>query len=396
MPRAIQFQLFARGAGNPSPLSTPLHASEILANAYEDGSENADCETKKRQKSNLTHIPKPHSSVSALRVAKLNAMKSNPASDIRKSALKLLGNRNLLERLLVLEKSHRGLSTDRVAFVGVANIAEHWWCTQKAVLKSRLGEYEFFATYLYSRINCAHRLGLIKKLPGDAESLLDIGHELTLADRQKLFESEEKGVEILTDYKEVVDKSGKLRALINPDLPAEQEKGYAKIAEAKGAQVVSGSMQEDPLLRGERAHLSAPEKYPAFLWAFSWKGFTVVGIPDGLTEQFVYEYKTTRNRYLFNFLKPVALAQADLYGHFFRRPRKRVQIHIIQEGKIETFEDPINGHRAEETLDAFARVERGEPAYPPKSWKCRNCEFNSTCSISQSKGGELRGPYEIR
>ncbi|HKI69860.1 MAG TPA: hypothetical protein VKA67_09750, partial [Verrucomicrobiae bacterium] len=140
-----------------------------------------------------------------------------------------------------------------------------------------------------------------------------------------------------------------------------------------------------PLERGHYAHYSPPEKYQAFRWNFPWRKYTAVGVPDGLTKQFVYEYKTTSNRFLFSFLKPVAFAQADLYGHFFNRPKKRVQIRILDENKIETFESLADVARAEETLNAFARVEGGRPAHPPRPWKCRKCEFKVTCPISQAK-----------
>lgn len=322
--------------------------------------------------------------MSALRVAKVNTLKSGAKGNIGVRVRKLIENPERLEQLLALEKKRRGLAADRLAFVGLANVTEHWWCTQKAVLKSRAEEGKFFYPYLHDRIVCAHRLGLIKKLPRNDEILLDIGREITLAERERLFESAVKDIEIVKEYAEIVDRNGKRRALINPDLPEEQRKDYGKMARAKGAQIISGSLSEDPLLRGTRAHLSPPEKYPSFRWAFPWQGYTVVGIPDGLTSQFVYEFKTTGSRYLLNFLKPVALAQADLYGYFFMRPRKRVQIRILQEGKVETFEEPINGNRAGETLNAFARVERGEPAHPPKAWKCRKCEYRMICPIRQA------------
>src|SRR5262245_1861688 len=59
------------------------------------------------------------------------------------------------------------------------------------------------------------------------------------------------------------------------------------------------------------------ERYPTIRWHFPWAGHVVVGLPDGLTGAFVYEYKTTASRYLAGHLEPVQLAQADLYGHFF-------------------------------------------------------------------------------
>ena len=244
----------------------------------------------------------------------------------------------------------------------------------------------FFAAYLDDRINYGGRLGLIKKLPQDDEGLLDVGHELTLAEVQRLSERNENKVPAVTFVSEErIDKNGKRRVFINPDLGEEERKHFEEEAKAKGAKMISVSNLDNPLERGRYAHYSPPESYPAFRWNFPWGRYTVVGVPDGLTKQFVYEYKTTKNRFLFGFLKPVAFAQAELYGYFFQRPKKRVQIKILDEDRIETFEELVDVGGAEETLTAFARVEGGHPADPPKHWKCRNCEFKLTCPISQAK-----------
>jgi hypothetical protein len=88
-------------------------------------------------------------------------------------------------------------------------------------------------------------------------------------------------------------------------------------------------------------------------------------VPDGLTEDFAYEYKTTRSRSLLRFMKPVAFAQADLYGYFFRRPKKRVQILVVEEDATQTWESPMDTGNAQRTLAAFASVDGGEPARPP-------------------------------
>lgn len=306
--------------------------------------------------------------------------------DSGNNRLGLATDRLRLEHLLALEKKRRGLAADRLAFVGIANVAEHWWCSQKAVLKSRADEPKFFAAYLSDRIRYADHLGLVKKLPQDDEALLDIGHNLTLAEVQRLSErNENKAPTVTFVSEERIDKNGKSQVFINPDLGEEERKHIEEEAKAKGAEIISVSNLDDPLERGRYAHYSPPESHPAFRWNFPWGDYTVLGIPDGLTKQFVYEYKTTGNRFLLGFLRPVALAQADLYGHFFRRPKKRVQIRILNEDKIETFEDLVDVARAEETLNAFALVEGGRPAHPPKPWKCRHCEFKATCSISQAK-----------
>jgi hypothetical protein len=119
--------------------------------------------------------------------------------------------------------------------------------------------------------------------------------------------------------------------------------------------------------------------------AFSLGALLCGGVPDGLTEDFAYEYKTTRTRYLLSFMKPPAFAQADLYGYFFRRPKKRVQILVVEENVTETIEEAVDVIRAEKTLSAFARVDAGQPAILPIAWKCKKCDFRATCPISQAK-----------
>src|SRR5262249_9780357 len=77
-------------------------------------------------------------------------------------------------------------------------------------------------------------------------------------------------------------------------------------------------------------------------------------------------------------------AQADLYGFFFRRPKKRVQILLVEEDATETWDEPVNGANAENTLASFARVDSGELPQPPPAWKCRLCDFRASCPISQA------------
>jgi hypothetical protein len=52
--------------------------------------------------------------------------------------------------------------------------------------------------------------------------------------------------------------------------------------------------------------------------------YVVVEVPDGITKGYVYEFKCTRRRGGLERAGSVEFVQADLYGYFFRRPRKRV------------------------------------------------------------------------
>jgi hypothetical protein len=309
-------------------------------------------------------------------------------NEIETKIEKLLADRERLAQLLSLEKKRRGVPQDSLVFVATANVAKHWWCTQQAVFTSRTDELSFFSVYLYDRIVCAHRLGLMHRLPRRREALLEIGAEITLADVEKLFKKDTeqpRRADVTFIYEDTVDDQGRRTRLINPDLSPEEKSFAADMTEEEGDVRVIDILEADPMRRGALLHLTRAERYPTFRWHFTWDRYTIIGVPDGLTDQFVYEYKTTRNRVLFRFMKSPAFAQADLYGYFFQRPSKRVQIYVLEENRTETFEALVDVTKAEDTLAAFARVDAGEAARPPRAWKCRICAFRGTCPICQAE-----------
>ena len=313
-------------------------------------------------------------------------------SDFGKTVTEIFQGQARLKQLMCLEKRRRGLDTDTLVFVGMANVAEHWWCTQQAVMKSRKNELEFFGSYLRDRLDYAHELGIIESLPKKRAALLDVGKEITLADVDKLLKkrTEEKqarlgGGSIASRwlFEEKIDRKGGRVRIINPNLHPLEFETCMEEAEKAGVQIVD--LESDPLLRGQLYEMDRAEKYPAIRWNFQWGRYVVVCIPDGLTKDFSYEFKTTRDQFLLGFRKPVAMTQADLYGYFFRRPNKRVQILVVEEDTIATFQEPVGLERAEETLAAFARVAEGGPPRPPVSWKCNPCQYRQSCPISQAK-----------
>jgi CRISPR/Cas system-associated exonuclease Cas4 (RecB family) len=313
--------------------------------------------------------------------------------DLETNLHEILRDDSRLQRLLALEKKRRGAPKDALVFVGMADVATHWWCTQQAVLKSRAIEQGVFEAYLHDRILYAHRLGIISKLPTRDGVLLDAGKEITLADVDKLLREEgqkaEERAKLLAGTRarwvseDRVDSAGARTRLINPDLPPEEREFQEEQAVEEGVRVID--LAEDPKLRGRVYQRIRAERYPTIRWNFCWDRYVVVGVPDGIGKDLVYEYKTTRTRSLIPFMKPVAMAQADLYGHFFRRPKKRVQVLVVDENITQTYEEMVSASHAEDTLAAFARVDAGQPARPPKPWKCRKCEFRATCPISQAK-----------
>ena len=294
-------------------------------------------------------------------------------SDIETKTHEILRDSTFLRRLLTFEKERRGVAHDALVFVGMADVASHWWCTQKAVFTSRANELSYFAAYLQDRLRYARRLNLLTQLPSTEGALLDVGKEVTLADVQKLLREQEQEaqkdgkrstrVEVTLEWRETVDRAGNRVRLINPNLPPWQRQLAEETAAEKGVRV--GDLEDDPKWRGEIYQKSRAEKHPTIRWNFPWCQYIVVGVPDGITNEFVYEYRTTRREGYLRNAKPGAFAQADLYGFFFCRPKKRVQIHLVEENDTRTWEEPVDRANAEGTLSAFARVDRGEPARPP-------------------------------
>ena len=72
---------------------------------------------------------------------------------------------------------------------------------------------------------------------------------------------------------------------------------------------------------GDTEHLEFAEKYPTIISFWEWENRYIVGFPDGLTDEFVYEFRSVNSYYLLQHLKPVALAPAGLYAYFLDRPK---------------------------------------------------------------------------
>ena len=72
---------------------------------------------------------------------------------------------------------------------------------------------------------------------------------------------------------------------------------------------------------------------PSFMWYFPWRRYIVLGIPDGLSKTTILERKRAANDYFAKTAsRPIARTQADLYGVFFRRTKKLVQIEVVDGG----------------------------------------------------------------
>jgi CRISPR/Cas system-associated exonuclease Cas4 (RecB family) len=297
-----------------------------------------------------------------------------------------------MRELLQLEKRRRGLDESQLVFIGMANVANYYWCAMKSLLQSRVNELMFFETYLSDRISYSFELGLISDMPTSVDELLAVGENITFSDVERLLKKRadsNRELGIIWEAATVIkDEGGKDIMIINPDIPTELKEQLAEDAKARGIRIAG--LEELPKLRGEIVESTRRERYPTIRWNFSWGNYVVNGVPDGITDTFVYEFKTTRNRFLMYYLRPVAFAQADLYGYFFKRKRKRVQVHVMEEDRTETWEEDVDDTNAIQVLSSFERVDKGEKPLPPKEWKCRSCELRRMCeSVKERWGAEF-------
>lgn len=136
----------------------------------------------------------------------------------------------------------------------------------------------------------------------------------------------------------------------------------------------------EAMAEGILAEIRYAEKHRKLRAYFVWKDYLVMSVPDGLGEDFAYEFKASRVAY---YALPVAKAQANLYAYFYHKPRIRVQILDRKTGKVKTYEEPADTGAAEALLERAEKLLRGEMRpIPPKKWKCRTCEFADECLIA--------------
>lgn len=288
------------------------------------------------------------------------------------------------DSLLALEKKRRGIPTDKLAFLSISNVAHYAWCAAQSVLVSRRDELKFFESYLHDRLSYSASLGQIDKLPKTKDEILEVGDAITLDDienllRERAGDAEPFGGGILT--MDVINEKGEKVVLVKPDTTGIEKKVLKDIL-PKTAKI--GNLDDFPLERGVFLHESRAEGYPTIRWNFGWKDYRVVGVPDGITNDFVYEFKTTRNNFTLINLRYVALAQADLYGHFFRRKKKRVQLFVTETNTTDTTETETNHESAEDYLRRFMDADHGGLLKPPKEFKCPKCQVREMCPHGRS------------
>lgn len=263
--------------------------------------------------------------------------------------------KNPLGAILIQEKLQAGLRPQDLYYIGMADTAGWWWCGRKSILKNTKMELNFFIAHLKDRLEYSIKLGYV-----DEKIRMKPINE-AIRELPKLSKFDIENMMKMTSVRQ--------------DLSKEEIELIALMA----SKMCGDTMAAEEGIKDE---LLKAEKYPTIRWAFRWRDFMVCGVPDGITDNFVYEFKRTVSKFLLRYVKPVAFAQADLYGYFFGRPKKKVQILIKETNEIKTWIEQIDEEMAELTLEKFREVVRQNRApEPPASWKCKRCEYREHCAM---------------
>jgi len=85
-----------------------------------------------------------------------------------------------------------------------------------------------------------------------------------------------------------------------------------------------------------------------------------------------------------------AAVRVDLYGYFFRKRMKRVQVYTPDDRRRESNNSPVDEENAIRYLKNFARVDGGEMPRIPSPGKCRSCDFVASCPLYLSAARQSR------
>lgn len=253
--------------------------------------------------------------------------------------------------LMNLEKERLGISREKLVFIGMANLSKYYWCAWQYYLKSKKNELDFFAAYFDDRLEYSKQLGILKKIPKTEKEKLKVGDDINFKHIQKLLNKKEA---IMTSH----ETKEEVKKLLKEE--------------------------NNPLAKGSYYETLYAENYPSIRWNFRYKDIVILGIPDGIADDFVYEFKyTSRKRYFLQTCRTARL-QADFYGHYFNRSKKKIQIYCEEENKIHTYFEDVDNTEIMELLEKWTQMINGKLPLKPQSWKCNKCEFRDECVLLKS------------
>lgn len=254
-----------------------------------------------------------------------------------------------IPELMAKEKERLGIPKEQLVFMGTKNTADYYWCAWQYYQKAKREELKFFEIYLTDRIKYAKKFGLVEKYP--KTNILEIGDKIDGSDIQK---------QILKIQKNCINFKDK-----NPE-------SNIPIADIS---------RETALRKGEIYERIKAEQYPSLQWHYRYKNLILIGLPDGITDEFVYEFKSVKaEKYIKDALMRASY-QANIYGICFERSKLRIQIYCEETDKIYTYENAIDKQKVFDLLEKWIDMINRKLPIKPLAYKCNICEFKNNCVI---------------
>ncbi|EQD38656.1 hypothetical protein B1B_15707, partial [mine drainage metagenome] len=145
------------------------------------------------------------------------------------------------------------------------------------------------------------------------------------------------------------DYTGAIRTLLNRKAAQAANRDHAPelIHQPHNSSVATAEAQTSFETGEEMQHAHA-ERYPTVRWSWPYKGYVVVGAPDGLTEAFPYEFKFHKR---WSDKSVVGdHDQANLYAHFFGTDTYVLDV-LSGSGFRKKWREPVDHVRAEKRLE---------------------------------------------
>jgi CRISPR/Cas system-associated exonuclease Cas4 (RecB family) len=159
--------------------------------------------------------------------------------------------------------------------------------------------------------------------------------------------------------------------------------------------VIRSECDTEDQVEGWIAEHELAERYPTIPLCMTVGNRIIVGVPDGITSKFIYEFKRTKKKRYLKYVLEDARLQAYIYSALLFRPEIRLHVHVAdpsipaseRDFKVIENADPNKGleaiHKAINLIEQYANGK-----IPPKTSnknKCLHCEFKSRCDALDEK-----------
>ncbi|RCW60177.1 hypothetical protein [Halanaerobium sp. ST460_2HS_T2] len=341
----------------------------------------------------------------------------------------LISNQFELDNLLNEFKSQKGINNEKVTFLGINDIASYYWCSRESIFKAKENEIKYFKNAI---IDSFIVLNLIDDFT--SSDLIDLGPLEILSRTDKIGVDElnnlfiNKGIsspsidnrqlgyalyksDNTNSYKEIMIYYGSynkerekddsficfvdtVEKFLELDNKYQEELVRTKHTDTRSLEEIENgkplwTKRSYARARGKLLHElnNLNNKYKSFRWHFPWDNYIVTGIPDGVGDNFVYEYKSAKDKYYYhNYIRSIANSQADLYGYFFKKQEKKIETVFMKEGELKEINGEIDIDNALDILNIFKNTLTGNSDHiAPVEWKCKKCDYYDECEVTSLK-----------